>query len=100
MGISRRFFWVKRLDEIQLFAGASMKGLGALIVPRVRNHDVVAKAIVEGALKRGRYSPKRPRSVRAAVFFRGVLPDVLFQRLLRVLNVHRSMSTWKGKAHE
>ncbi len=80
-----------------LFAGARMRGLGALIVPRIRNHDVVAKAIVEAALKRGRNSPKRPRSVRAADFFRGVLPDSLFQRLIRILNVHRSMSTWKGK---
>lgn len=80
-----------------LFAGARMRGLGALIVPRIRDHDVVARAIVEAALIRGRNSPKRPRSVRAAVFFRGVLPDSLFQRLIRVLNIHRSMSTWRGK---
>ncbi len=83
-----------------LFAGARLGGLGGLIVPRIRDHDVVAKTVVEAALKKGRFSPKRPRSVRSAVFFRGVLPDGAFQRLVRFLGVHTGMSRWKGKNHE
>jgi len=82
-----------------LFAGARVRGIGALIVPRLKNHDVVARAIVEAALKRGRFSPKRPRSVRLAVLLRGILPDAAFQRVVRFLGIHRSMSTWKGKGN-
>lgn len=80
-----------------MFAGARMKGLGALILPRLRSHDVVAKAIVESALKRGRRCPRRPRSLRLSPFLRGILPDSLFGFLVRGLNVHKSMSTWVGR---
>ena len=83
-----------------LFAGAKLKGLGGWIVPRVSSHDVVAKAVVVDALERGRHCPKRPRSVRSALIFRALLPDFLFQHLLRLLGVHASMSTWKGYSHD
>lgn len=83
-----------------LFAGAKLKGLGALIVPRLSSHDVVAKAVVVDALEKGRHCPKRPRSVRSALVFRALLPDFLFQHLLRLLGVHASMSTWKGYSHD
>jgi all-trans-retinol dehydrogenase (NAD+) len=82
-----------------LFAGAKIAGLGGIIVPRIKDHDSVAAAVVESALKKGRYSPKRPRSVRIAVFFRGLLPDFIFQRVVRLLGVHHGMSTWKGRDH-
>ncbi len=83
-----------------LFAGAKLKGLGALIVPRISSHDVVARAVVEDALEKGRHCPKRPRSVRSALVFRSLLPDFLFQHLMRLLGVHASMSTWKGYSYD
>lgn len=83
-----------------LFAGAKLKGLGGWIVPRIPSHDVVARAVVVDALEKGRHCPKRPRSVRSALIFRALLPDFLFQHLLRLLGVHASMSTWKGYSHE
>lgn len=83
-----------------LFAGAKLKGLGALIVPCLSSHDVVARAVVVDALEKGRHCPKRPRSVRSALVFRALLPDFLFQHLLRLLGVHASMSTWKGYSHD
>ena len=83
-----------------LFAGAKLKGLGGWIVPRISSHDVVARAVVVDALEKGRHCPKRPRSVRSALIFRALLPDFLFQHLLRLLGVHASMSTWKGYSHE
>ncbi len=82
-----------------LFAGARMKGLGGLIVPRVKNHDVIAQAIVESAIKGRKTIVYRPRSVRASVFFRGIFPDKLFFYILRLLNVHTSMSGWKGRTN-
>lgn len=80
-----------------MFAGARLQGMGRFIVPLLPSHDVVAEAIVEAALRRGRTSPKRPRSVRLAVFLRGVLPDPWFNRLVHWLGVTRSMSGWHGR---
>ena len=82
---------------IDMFAGARLSGLGGLLVPQLRSHDVVAEAIVESALKRGRTSPKRPRSIRLAVFLRGVLPDSLFNVLMKRLGVWSSMGNWQGR---
>ena len=79
-----------------MFEGASLKGLGSIIFPRVANHDVIAKAIVEGALKRGRRVVKRPRSLRLVLLLRGLLPDAIFNGMSRIMNVHTSMNRYKG----
>ncbi|MDA3950022.1 MAG: SDR family oxidoreductase [Spirochaeta sp.] len=79
-----------------MFAGARLSGLGGVIVPRISSHDVIAEAIVERALRRGEERVMRPRSVRLAVFFRGVLPDRWFNALMRVLGVWDSMRSWHG----
>jgi all-trans-retinol dehydrogenase (NAD+) len=80
-----------------MFAGARIKGLGRLLVPLLRSHDVVAHAIVESALRRGRSSPKRPRTVRIAVLLRGVLPDPWFNAMMKWMGVWDSMSGWHGR---
>lgn len=79
-----------------MFAGARLHGLGGAIVPRISSHDVIAEAIVERALRRGEERVMRPRSVRLAVFFRGVLPDRWFNALMRLLGVWDSMRSWHG----
>jgi all-trans-retinol dehydrogenase (NAD+) len=81
-----------------MFEGARMRGLGALLVPQVKDHDVIARCIVEGALKKGKSRLIRPRSVWLAILLRGLLPDSWFQAAIRLLDVHRSMSSWKGRA--
>jgi all-trans-retinol dehydrogenase (NAD+) len=83
-----------------MFAGASLKGVGAFLVPTLKNHDVIAQAIVEAALKRGRRCPKRPFTVRLAVLLRGILPNFLFEALIPALGVNRGMSTWTGPVRE
>lgn len=80
-----------------MFAGARLTGLGRVIVPLLPSHDVVAEAIVESALRRGRSSPKRPRTVRIAIFLRGILPDPWFNWVVRHLGVWDSMSGWRGR---
>jgi all-trans-retinol dehydrogenase (NAD+) len=80
-----------------MFAGAKLGWLGNLLVPLLKDHDVVAEAIVEDALKKGKYSPKRPRTVNITIRLRGLLPDPWFQRLLVVMGTAQSMSTWKGR---
>ncbi|MEX2444924.1 MAG: SDR family NAD(P)-dependent oxidoreductase [Alkalispirochaeta sp.] len=83
-----------------MFAGARLKGVGRVIVPLLRSHDVVAQSIVESALRRGRSSPKRPRTVRIAILLRGILPDPWFNGLMKHLGVWDSMSGWRGRTPE
>jgi all-trans-retinol dehydrogenase (NAD+) len=80
-----------------MFEGAKLKGLGNLLVPLLKDHDVVAEAIVEDALKKEKYSPKRPRTVNLTIRLRGLLPDPWFQRLMVFLGVTQSMKTWTGR---
>jgi len=80
-----------------LFAGAKIPGLGGLLVPLVKDHDVIARAVVEKAIRRRRTVIMRPRSVRLTLFLRGILPDPLFQRLSRSLGTNQSMRTWHGR---
>ncbi|MCZ7604384.1 MAG: SDR family NAD(P)-dependent oxidoreductase [Melioribacteraceae bacterium] len=80
-----------------MFEGAKLNFLGNLIVPLVKSHDVIANAIVNDALKIEKLCIKRPRTVRLAVLFRGILPDKLFQKVIVMLGIHKSMSGWKGR---
>lgn len=80
-----------------MFAGARLGGVGGILVPNVRDHDVIARAVVTSALGRGRRVVMRPRTVRLAVLLRGVLPNRVFEALVRVLGVARGMSTWHGR---
>ncbi len=82
-----------------MFEGAQLGIPGRWIVPLVKNHDVIAKAIVESALKKEHYSPKRPHTLKLVMFLRS-LPDAWFQWLLRVLGVAQSMKTWRGRQLE
>jgi len=79
-----------------IFAGAGFGGLSGLLFPRLKSHDEVAKAIVEHALKRGRYAPLRPRTVRATLVLRGLLPTGAFFRVTRMFGLHRTMVRWVG----
>ncbi|HVN48703.1 MAG TPA: SDR family NAD(P)-dependent oxidoreductase [Bacteroidota bacterium] len=82
-----------------MFEGAQLGIPGRWIVPLVKDHDVIAKAIVESALKKERYSPKRPRSLKIVQFLR-LLPDAFFQWILLVIGVAQSMKTWRGRQSE
>lgn len=79
-----------------LFAGARIRGPGGCIFPRVPHHDVIARAIVESALRRRRRVVCRPRSLHLVPFLRGVSTDRAFAWLGRVLQVNRSMDSWHG----
>lgn len=80
-----------------MFEGAKLNLLGNLIVPLVKNHDVIAKAIVVDALIKEKNIVRRPRSLRLSVILRGLLPDSLFQKMLVLMGVHNSMHNFKGR---
>jgi NADP-dependent 3-hydroxy acid dehydrogenase YdfG len=79
-----------------LFEGAQIKGLGNLLVPRVKNHGVIAHAIVEYALKRGQKKVYRPRSLFLVDLMKGIFPFPLFIKITRWLKVQQSMDTHRG----
>jgi all-trans-retinol dehydrogenase (NAD+) len=79
-----------------LFEGAKLGFLGNLIAPLLKDHDVIAEAIVESALKKGRTSPKRPWTVHLIPRLR-ILPDTWFQALVVILGVTGSMKSWVGR---
>jgi all-trans-retinol dehydrogenase (NAD+) len=83
-----------------MFEGAKIKGLGGLLVPLIKNHDVIAKCIVNSAIRNGRHSPKRPRTIRLVPLLRGLLPDAWFQAFIRFMGVQNSMNTWYGRKNE
>ena len=80
-----------------MFEGAKLGFLGNLLIPLVKNHDVIAKAIVNDALKKGKTQVRRPRTLRLATLLRGILPDKVFQQVLVLNGVHQSMNNWKGR---
>lgn len=80
-----------------MFEGAKLNFFGNLLVPLVKNHDVIAKAIVNDALKKGKYVVRRPFTLRLTILFRGILPDYLFQKMLVLLGVQSSMKSFKGR---
>jgi len=80
-----------------LFHGAKLGFPGSLIVPLLKDHDVIAKTIVDSAIKKGRYSPKRPVTVNLNPRLRGLLPDSWFQKLMIIMGIPQSMKTWTGR---
>jgi all-trans-retinol dehydrogenase (NAD+) len=81
-----------------LFQGAKLGFLGNLIAPLLKDHDIIAKAIVESAIKKGRHAVKRPVTVNLLVRLRGLLPDFIFQWLVRILGITQSMQHWTGRS--
>ncbi len=83
-----------------MFEGAKIRGLGGVIVPLVKDHDVVARAIVDKAIIRKKTTVFCPGTVRIAVFLRGILPDRIFYHLVRMLNIHSSMNSFRGRGEK
>ncbi|MFW5728867.1 MAG: short-chain dehydrogenase, partial [Spirochaetota bacterium] len=81
-----------------MFEGAQLHGFGAVVFPRVDGHDVVAKAVVEKALVRGRRVVRRPRSLRLVPLLRGILPDPVFGAIGRAAQLHTTMEGWRGRS--
>jgi len=80
-----------------MFEGSRLGFLGRLIAPNVKSHDVIAKAIVYGAIVKGKYAVRRPQTLRLTIILRGILPDYIFQKMMLMMGVNKSMKTWKGR---
>ncbi len=80
-----------------MFEGGRLNFIGDLLMPRLKNHDVIAEAIVEKAIKKDRMSVKRPISLQIALIGRALLPISIATRVLQLAGVGRGMQNWIGR---
>ncbi len=80
-----------------MFEGGGLNLIGNLIMPRLKNHDVIAEAIVEYAIKKNRQVVKRPRLLQIALIGRGLLPSAAGNFVLRISGIGRGMRDWVGR---
>jgi len=81
-----------------MFEGFKLNFLGRLIAPPVKDHDVIAKGIVEAGLKKSRHLVVRPRSLYLGMILRGLLPDAVIGRIALLLGIGDSVKEFKGRA--
>ncbi len=81
-----------------LFQGSTLNFFGNLLIPKIKTHDIVAKAIVNKALKKNRNTVKIPVTIQIALFFRALVPDFIFQFMsARLFGVGKGMEKWVGQ---
>jgi len=80
-----------------MFEGFKVNMIGRLIAPPVKDHDVIAKGLVEYGLKKNRHLVVRPRSLYLGMILRGLLPDAVIGRIALMLGIGTSTSEFKGR---
>jgi len=80
-----------------MFEGFSLNLLGRLLVPPVKDHDAIAKGIVEKGLKKQRQMVVIPWTVRTGVILRGFLPNFILARLALLVGLGGCVKHYKGR---
>ncbi len=81
-----------------MFEGSRFNFLGEILIPRVKTHDVIAKLIVEKAIRKNRAMVMTPWSLHLGPLIRAFLPDTILARILLMAGAGKSMSGWTGRA--
>ena len=79
-----------------LFEGTKLNFIGQLLAPGVKNHDQVAKVIVNRAIKLGFHSPKVPWIMNQIVLLRAILPSSLLIKFSSLYGLYDMMDDYKG----
>lgn len=80
-----------------MFEGFELNTIGKLIAPAVKNHDVIAKGIVESGLKKGRHLVVRPRRIYLAMILRGLVPDAVLGKMALMVGLGSCVSGYQGR---
>ncbi len=80
-----------------MFEGFALNVIGSLIAPPVKNHDVIAKGIVESGLKRNRHLVVRPRRVYLPMILRGLVPNGIMVKLALMVGLDKCVTNYKGR---
>ena len=79
-----------------LFEGTKLNFIGQLLAPGVKNHDQVAKVIVNRAIKLGFHSPKVPWIMNQIVLLRAIMPSSLLIKFSSLYGLYDMMDDYKG----
>ncbi|MBU2510669.1 SDR family NAD(P)-dependent oxidoreductase [bacterium] len=80
-----------------MFEGFALNAFGTLFAPPVKDHDVIAKGIVESGLKKDRHLVVRPRRLYFSMMIRGLVPDVFMGKLALMAGLGNCVSKYKGR---
>jgi all-trans-retinol dehydrogenase (NAD+) len=81
-----------------MFEGSKFNLLGEVLIPRVKTHDVIARLIVEKALKKNRVMVMTPWSLHLGPVIRAFLSDSILARILLLAGAGKCMNGWTGRA--
>lgn len=80
-----------------MFEGLNFSPVMKILWPPLKNHDIVAEAIVEDGLKKGKSVVCRPRSVYLIWALRGLVPNSLWDWLMLQLGAKNLLQGYKGR---
>lgn len=80
-----------------MFEGFKLNFLGRILVPPVKDHDILAKGIVEKGLKRQQHLVVIPWQIYLGMMLRGIIPDVILSRIALMAGVGKCVKDFKGR---
>lgn len=80
-----------------MFEGLDMNPVMKALWPPLKDHDIVAEAIVEDGIKKGKSVVCRPRSVYLIWALRGVVPNSVWDWLMLLLGAKDFVKGYKGR---
>lgn len=80
-----------------LFQGFSLNWLGRLLFPPVKDHDIIARGIVEKGLKKGKQLVVLPRQLYLGMILRGLIPNSLLVKLTLLAGGAGAVTNYVGR---
>ena len=80
-----------------MFEGFQLNWLGKLLFPPVKDHDIIAKGIVEAALKKKKHLVVLPKQLYIGMMLRGWLPNWLLVKATMMAGAAGAIKHYKGR---
>jgi all-trans-retinol dehydrogenase (NAD+) len=80
-----------------MFEGFKLNAIGKRMIPPVKDHDDIARRIVENGLKRGKHLVIHPWQLRIPLMLRGWLPDTWMARLSLLSGAADCVRDYRGR---
>jgi len=80
-----------------MFEGFKLNALGKFLIPPVKDHDDIARRIVENGLKRGKYMVIHPWQLRIPLMLRGWMPETWTARLSLLSGAADCVRDYRGR---
>ncbi len=80
-----------------MFEGFALNMLGRLFAPPVKDHDVIARGIVEKGLKKQRHLVVIPWQIYIGMIARGIVPNFILARIALLVGLGGCVKNYKGR---